>query len=168
MMLRYCGENARIDLRPRVPLRARRRHYRRIHHAKKILRRMPSACPSTASLRRKTRESAPNRFARRRVEARLQPASGVTIGEIFACGSAARSESYRDRDARAHGWRASNPDPLPDERVDGLRVGFAARCLHDLPDEPAEHVRLRLGLLDLVGALGDDLVDDPLDLPRRR
>jgi hypothetical protein len=41
------------------------------------------------------------------------------------------------------------------EIVDGLQVGLAAGGLHHLTDEPAERLRLRLGLGDLVRIGGD-------------
>src|SRR5690554_1665431 len=44
-----------------------------------------------------------------------------------------------------------------------LRIGLAARGLHGLADEPADHGRLGLDLLDLVGIGGDDLIDNGLD-----
>jgi len=47
--------------------------------------------------------------------------------------------------------------------VDGLRIGLAARRLHDLADEPADELRLgfRLGYLVRIG--GDDVVHHLFD-----
>src|SRR5215813_10354827 len=50
-----------------------------------------------------------------------------------------------------------------DQIVDGLRVRLAAGRLHDLPDEPADCLRIGLGVADLVGIGGDDLIDQLLD-----
>src|SRR5262249_8371171 len=85
ILLQCCCENARPDPRSRAPSQAQRRRCGRIHHAKKILRRMASASLSTASARCKTRESAPIDSLGAASEARIQPPRGVTIGEIFAC-----------------------------------------------------------------------------------
>jgi hypothetical protein len=84
IMLRCRVENARIAARPRGPFRARRRRYSGIHHAKKILRRRPSAGLLTARARRKTRKTRPNRFARRGVRGGARTRRGITAGEIFA------------------------------------------------------------------------------------
>jgi hypothetical protein len=80
IMLRCRVENARIAAHPRARFRARRRRRSGIHHAKKILRRRPSAGLLTARARRKTRKSSLNRFARGGARTRR----GVTADEIFA------------------------------------------------------------------------------------
>lgn len=49
------------------------------------------------------------------------------------------------------------------EIVDRLRARLAARRLHHLTDEPADRLRVRLRVSDLVGVLGDDLVHHPRD-----
>ena len=43
------------------------------------------------------------------------------------------------------------------------RIGLAAGGAHHLPNEPAERLRLRLHLLDLLWARRDDLINDLLD-----
>src|SRR5262245_6831517 len=71
-------------------------------------------------------------------------------------------------------WRARalEPELLPQERVDDLRVGFAARRFQHLTDEPAEHGGLGLHGRHLVRVGGDHrsdgLVDDASvgDLPQ--
>jgi len=52
--------------------------------------------------------------------------------------------------ARCARERRSDPDLLLQEIVDGLRVGLAARCLHDLADEPTERFWVRLSIGDLL------------------
>src|SRR5690606_35206003 len=49
------------------------------------------------------------------------------------------------------------------QRVDGLRIGLAARGLHDLAYEPAGERGLGLGLLHLVGISRNHLVDGLFD-----
>jgi hypothetical protein len=57
----------------------------------------------------------------------------------------------------------SGAELLVQEIVDGLRVCLAARRLHHLADEPADRLRILPGVSDLVGILGDDVVDQRLD-----
>src|SRR5580658_7118516 len=47
--------------------------------------------------------------------------------------------------------------------VDELGISLAAGRLHDLADKPADRFRVRLGVGDLVGIVGDNVVDDLLD-----
>src|SRR5690242_6894345 len=65
----------------------------------------------------------------------------------------------RDRRERVLSARSSDAEPGFQEIVDGLRVRLAAGRLHHLADEPAERLRLRLGLRHLVRIGRDDLVD---------
>src|SRR3569623_394386 len=68
------------------------------------------------------------------------------------------------RDAVLRGASARADAEFGLEQVfDRLRIGFAARRLHHLADKPADHRRLRLRLLRLVGIGGDDVVHDLLD-----
>src|SRR6266550_1178229 len=55
--------------------------------------------------------------------------------------------------------RRSDAELGLEQVVDGLRIGLAARRLHHLADEPADHLRLGFRLRDLVGIAGDDVVD---------
>lgn len=77
----------------------------------------------------------------------------------FATRRDARSATQR-RDAEAS---RSEAELVAQEVVDGLRIGFAARRLHHLADEPADRLRVRFGVGDLVRVLADDVVDDLLD-----
>ena len=91
IMLRCRVENARIAAHPRARFRARRRRRSEIHHAKKILRRTPSAGLLTARARRKTRKSSLNRFARRGVRGGARTWRGVTPARFSPAGPIARS-----------------------------------------------------------------------------
>ena len=68
----------------------------------------------------------------------------------------------RPSDCRAAA-SASDAELALDEIVDRARVGLAARRLHHLTHEPTRNRRLGLGLRDLVGVLGNDVVDDRFD-----
>jgi hypothetical protein len=166
VMLRWRVKNAQIAARLRAPFRAQRRRRSEIHHTKKILRRMPSASLLTARTRGKTLESRPSDSRGAAFLGGERTPRSVTADEIFACASG-REERNRSAFAmsvrRTSALAPSNSEPLLDERVDRLRVGLAARRLHDLSDKPAEHIRLRLRLFHLVGIFGDDLVDELLD-----
>src|SRR6185437_5517 len=92
-----------------------------------------------------------------------------SAGWRLECGFAMASRRRRrDASDAFEGVAASRPDALDaelrlQEVVDRLRVGLAAGGFHYLADEPAECLRLRLGLGDLVGIGGDDLVHHLLD-----
>src|SRR6185503_6166458 len=78
--------------------------------------------------------------------------------------------SARERDAQRRTYvqrgrrrAVSDADFGFQEVVDGLRVRFSARSLHDLADKPPDQRGFCLGLRDLVGIFADDVVYDRLD-----
>src|SRR5690606_40837099 len=55
-------------------------------------------------------------------------------------------------------------EPRAESLIDLLRIRLAARRLHDLPDEEAEHLRLAVAvLLHLLGICRHDVVDERFD-----
>ena len=74
--------------------------------------------------------------------------------KLQSCSIAAKSRCGTSR---------SDANLLLEKIVDGLRIGLAAGGLHYLTDEPADRLRVCLGVGDLVRVLSDDVVDDLLD-----
>jgi len=56
----------------------------------------------------------------------------------------------------------STINAFPDELIDGLRVGFAARGFHRLPDEPPDRLRISFGIGNLVRVLGEGFLCESL------
>src|SRR6185437_13100564 len=70
---------------------------------------------------------------------------------------------HLNRISGAPNARASESEFLFQDVVDRGRARFAARRLHYLADEPADRLRIGLGVGNLVRILGDDLVDRLFD-----
>jgi hypothetical protein len=114
---------------------------------------------------RKTRESVPT-DSRRRGLRRVRPtACRVLARENFGSVSAHAESDARFCFApeRSGIPVPSRADFFPQKFVDGLRIGLAARRLHHLADEPADRLRIRPRVGELVRILGDDIVDQFLD-----
>src|SRR5262245_44145450 len=96
-----------------------------------------------------------HRFATRTSRARV---ADERFAMIWRC-----EEANATAKARRPRARSSETELRFQEIVDGLRVRLAAGRLHHLADEPAERLRLRLGLRHLVRIGRDDLVDHLFD-----
>ena len=133
---------------------------RQIYQAKKILRRTPPRASLRGSREAQNARIGANRFAPAAFRARAT-LRGVAARANFAfvSGDGARRFAHRWLRARSE----AHVRRFLQQIVDGLRVGFAAGCLHHLADEPADCFRIGLGVADLVGILGDDVVDELFD-----
>ena len=160
---RYVAR-ARVNCILRAFAHAQWRQHRRIHRAKKILRRTPP---------RARRQ--PHRGAKRANQCQAIRADGAFRGRARRRADDAAREFFAPfrlarRMRRVFFARAemtplsrSDSDPLLQKIVDRLRIGFAARRFHHLADEPTDCPRVRFGVGDLVGVLGDDVVDELFD-----
>ena len=87
---------------------------------------------------------------------------GAREREIFAtlgaCACRVRRKFFRTCERRRRS--RSDAETLLEKIVDRLRVGFAARSLHHLADEPSDRLRIGFGVADFVGILRDNLVDE--------
>jgi hypothetical protein len=100
--------------------------------------------------------------SRRRRRSRPCAASRESAAkEIFGI-DLANAETPQPSFSRAARRRTSrsDADALLEQIVDRLRIGLATRSLHHLADKPADRLRIGLGVADLVGILGDDVVDE--------
>src|SRR3990167_633899 len=104
-----------------------------------------------------------------KAEKRVSAATISSTACTRSAGSCLRDSRTNRPRARRSGRRPGksllDPELLSQKRVQSLRIGLAAACLHRLADEPAKHGRLGLGLFRLVGVGGKDLIDDLLDRP---
>jgi hypothetical protein len=112
-------------------------------------------------MRRKTSESVPSDSRRQHI---YRPPTATLHGRFrFRFDLRRAHREFARRTCGDDTPLRSDADLLLEQIVDRLRIGLAARRLHHLADEPADRFRVRFGVGDLVGVLGDDVVDDLFD-----